>query len=236
MKKTLIALMAIAGMAVATEETPITLGVTFGNCAQATPANVTLSLGEVATGSVVSLVQTAAPTEAVTLQTKGTAGTAAAIFTPNSNVGTGTPWTATFSFKNVNNVLSSLDSIDLGVVLFNSGGEYQTNKATWTGDIVFTALITNSNSESLGTFTYTLTPTQGKGSATFDITLTGTSIDLTDVSSFNMELKLTETLGTGTFAGLKTMGFTGTQSIPEPTTATLSLLALAGLAARRRRK
>ena len=228
--------MALAGMAVATEETPITLGVTFGNCAQATPANVTLSLGEVATGSVLSLVQTATPTTAVTLQTSGGAGSDAKIFTPNSNVGSGTPWTATFSFKNVNNVLSSLDSIDLGVVLFNSGGTYQTEGANWSGNITFTALITGSDSTQLGTFTYTLTPGKGKDDDTFDITLTGTSIDLTDVSSFNMELKLTETLDSGTYAGLKTMGFTGTQSIPEPTTATLSLLALAGLAARRRRK
>ena len=34
----------------------------------------------------------------------------------------------------------------------------------------------------------------------------------------------------------KTLGINGIKTIPEPTTATLSLLALAGLAARRRRK
>ncbi len=42
--------------------------------------------------------------------------------------------------------------------------------------------------------------------------------------------------GTGSMSGWKVAGLNGTASIPEPTTATLSLLALAGLAARRRRK
>ena len=235
MKKSLIALMALAGAAVATEETPITLDVTFGNCAQTTATAITLNLGNAASGSLVSLVETGT-TNTVALQTEGDAGSDASIFTPNTNVGNNHPWTATFSFVNVNNVLSSLDAINLGVVLFNSGGAYQSKGAVWTGNITFTALITGSDSTQLGTFTYTLTPGNGKDATPFNITLTGTAIDLTDVSSFNMELKLTETLQSGTFAGLKTMGFTGTQSIPEPTTATLSLLALAGLAARRRRK
>ena len=229
--------MALGCVAVATEETPITLGVTFGNCNQQTSTSVTLNLGEVASGSVVSLVQTATPTQDVTILTSGAAGGDAAIFTPNSNVGNGTPWTATFKFDNVNKALTSLDSISLGVVLFNNEGVYQSVYAQWTGDITFAATITDSTTASqLGTFAYTLTPGTGKGSTPFDITLTGNSIDLTNVSSFNMELKLTETLQSGTFAGLSGMGFKGTPVVPEPTTATLSLLALAGLAARRRRK
>ncbi len=223
-------------MAVATEETPITLGVTFGNCAQTSPSAVTFTIEGGMTGSVASLVQTGTPTN-VTLQTANAAGSDKAVFTPNTNVGNNAPWTATFNFDNVNKALTSLDSIRLGVVLFNSDGVYQSDSATWTGDITFTATITDSTTASqLGTFTYSLEPKKGKGSAPFDITLTGNSIDLTNVSSFGMELKLTETLEAGTYVGLKTMGFKGTPAVPEPTTATLSLLALAGLAARRRRK
>lgn len=230
--------MALAGVASATESdvTPITLGVTFGNCAQTTASAVTLSVEGVMTGSVASLVQTDTTTN-VSLQTTGEAGSDSAIFTPATNVGTGSPWTATFNFENVDKALTSLDSIDLGVVLFNSNGVYQTSQAVWTGNITFAATITDSTTAlQLGTFTYTLEPEKGRSSTPFAITLTGKSIDLTNVSSFNMELKLTETLSSGTFAGLKTMGFNGTPVVPEPTTATLSLLALTGLAARRRRK
>lgn len=238
MKKTIITLIALASAAAATEldVTPITLDVTFGNCAQAAPSDVTLTIEEgVMTGSVQSLVQTDTTT-AVLLQTSGAAGTDAAVFTPNTNVGNGFPWTATFKFGNVEEALTSLDSISLGVVLFNSTGDYQTTDAVWTGAITFTATITDGTTASqLGTFVSTLTPGNGKGSTPFAVTLAGDSIDLTNVSSFDMELKLTETLGSGTFAGLSSMGFTGTPVVPEPTTATLSLLALAGLAARRRR-
>ena len=242
MKKTLITLLALAGVAAAAESdvTPITLDVTFGNCAQATPSDVTLAIeGGVMTGSVQSLVQTGTST-AVSLQTSGAAGQDAAVFTPNTNVGNGSPWTATFNFDNVNKALTSLDSINLGVVLFNSGGDYQTGGqygASWDGIITFTATITDGTDASpLGTFTSTLEPLTGQDSTPFAVTLGGSSIDLTNVSSFDMKLELTETLSAGTFAGLSSMGFTGTPVVPEPTTATLSLLALAGLAARRRRK
>ena len=242
MKKTIIALIALASVAAATEldVTPITLDVTFGNCAQTTASAATLTIEEgVMTGSVQSLLQNGTTT-AVQLQTAGEAGRDAAVFTPNTNVGTGSPWTATFNFDNVNKALTSLDSINLGVVLFNNTGVYQTggvNGANWTGGITFTATITDGTTASqLGTFACTLTPGTGRGSDPFDITLTGNSIDLTNVSSFDMELKLTEDLSAGTFAGLSSMGFTGTPVVPEPTTATLSLLALAGLSARRRRR
>ena len=238
MKKTIIALLALAGVATATETdtTPITLQVTFDKCNQAVVSDVELSLDSVMTGSLESIVQTGTTTS-VTLQTAGAAGSDKSVLTPNTNVGSGTPWTATFNFADVNKALTSLDSITLDVVLFSSTGEYQSSQATWSGDISFTATIMDSTTASqLGTFAYTLTPGQGKGSTPFEITLTGASVDLTNVSAFDMELKLTETLQSGTFAGLASMGFTGTPAIPEPTTATLSLLALAGLAARRRRK
>ncbi len=241
MKKTLIALMALGCVAVATEETPITLGVTFGNCNQQTSTSVTLNLGEVASGSVVSLVKTADHTQDVNILTSGTAGGDAAIFTPNSNVGNNNPWTATFKFDNVNSVLASLDSIALDVVILQGSGEYHPTTTTWTGDIVFTSTITTgtaSDAVTLGSYTYTLTPTSGKGNGVFEFTMVppagGSGIDLTDVSSFNMTLALTESLSGGAYVGLKGMELNG-QLVPEPTTATLSLLALAGLAARRRR-
>ena len=65
------------------------------------------------------------------------------------------------------------------------------------------------------------------GSITSTINLTDVCLDLTDIELSSS----TVSLASGTLALNGT-----TYTIPEPATATLSLLALAGLAARRRRK
>ena len=173
------------------------------------------------------------------LVTAGAAGLDAAVFSPSSNVGDGHPWTAVFNFNNVDKALTSLNSITLDVVIFQGGGDYHPNSTTWTGDIVFTTTISSSDSVTLVSYTATLTPGSGKGNGVFEVTLAPAAsedvIDLTDVSSFNMTLALTESLNGGAYVGLQGMELTG-QLAPEPTTATLSLLTLCGLAARRRRK
>ncbi len=241
MKKTIFALMALAGSVYATEVALGSYEVTFGGCNVSTVdskiGSVTLEVEGDMTASLLSLVNSS--NADIGLVTNGTAGQDAAVFTPNSNVGTGTPWTATFNFDNVNKALTSLNSITLDVVILQGTGNYHPISSTWTGGITFTTTITSSDSVTLGSYTATLTPTNGKDDGVFEVTLSPAEaedvIDLTDVSSFNMTLALTETLNSGAFVGLKGMELTG-QLVPEPTTATLSLLALAGLAARRRRK
>lgn len=61
---------------------------------------------------------------------------------------------------------------------------------------------------------------------------------LTELSTGITQEQLDSTLSGYAMWGLPTVSFSGTEAsaVPEPTTATLSLLALAGLAARRRRK
>lgn len=76
--------------------------------------------------------------------------------------------------------------------------------------------------------------------AASDITFSGdyagikndaTALDLADGTLYTT-LKITGSSG----ASVKGIGYLATETVPEPATATLSLLALAGLAARRRRK
>ena len=93
MKKyiTLAALLA-AGTTFANAET---LTTTFGNANQSSVTDVELSVEglEGVTANVVSLVNSAGD---VVIKTAGAAGTDAAIFSPDTNVGAGSPWTAEF--------------------------------------------------------------------------------------------------------------------------------------------
>lgn len=64
------------------------------------------------------------------------------------------------------------------------------------------------------------------------INLAGKALDVSTLTGdMNVTIALTEDVTNGVFFGLQSISY-----IPEPATATLSLLALAGLAARRRRK
>ena len=239
MKKyiTLAALLA-AGTTFANAET---LTTTFGNANQSTATDVTLSVEglEGVTADVVSLVNSAGD---VSIMTSGTAGTDAAIFSPNTNVGTGSPWTAEFEYTLGGTVeVTSLQSIELGVVLFSSSGNYQQGgqwAAVWEGSITFTATILDENDLALGSFTGSLTPEQGQGSTPFTVSLSSASaVDLSSTGSFTMKLALTETLDNGTYVGLNTIK-QEVSVVPEPSAFGMlaGLGALALVASRRRRK
>ncbi len=237
MKKTLIAILATTGIAATNAST---LLVTFDNCAQSTVDGIMVNVDNtLVEGDLISIKRTDNQND-VSLQTSGTAGEDANIITPNVNVGNTSPWVADFTFTNVNKALTSLESIDLDFVLFNNTGIYQTSTAVWSGTLTFTAHITDESGTDLGSFTYSV-PTDaegkfhGQGSTPFEGTLIGDSIDLTDVSTINVKLETSKTFTTGTFVGLKNMGLTGTDNVPEPATASLSLLGLAALMIRRRR-
>ena len=72
-----------------------------------------------------------------------------------------------------------------------------------------------------------------KNSATVNFDLGNNAITLGAGEKVTFSLTVSKEDGNGSFVGLKSATF---KVVPEPTTATLSLLALAGLAARRRRK
>lgn len=88
---------------------------------------------------------------------------------------------------------------------------------------------------SAATLTFT---SEGKGadsySAVLSVTKNGIVYDVTSTCS-NANAKLA-TFGTTSVVGINTNFVNSISIVPEPTTATLSLLALCGLAARRRRK
>ena len=131
--------------------------------------------------------------------------------------------------------ITSLDSIALTLNSITSAGG---NHTQGLGKMTLT-LLSSDALTSYGSGTATLGTNSTAGTAT--ITLAD-SIDLTETKQ-NYILRITRTEG---YAGKQgfvaieggSIGYSisASPNVPEPTTATLSLLALAGLAARRRRK
>lgn len=257
MKKYLItAAVFLTGTALANAGTVLTT--TFGNAAQATATDVTLTnnwaddldaevrdlLGTV-TASVTSLTNSSGAAIGL-LTSTDQAGASSTFFSPNANVGNGDPWTSVFSYSGTSG-LTSIDSINFQVGLFNSSGKWQSSAASWIGNVVFTAQILDSSDSVLGSFTGKLCEADGtedkkipgKGSDMFDVNLSGTTVVLDSVDTFKLKISLTETLTTGTFVGLTSVAYSGSV-IPEPSTfgllAGLGALALAGTRRRRRAK
>ncbi len=254
-----IASLLAAGTALANASETI-LTTTFGNAAQSSATAVTLTntwadglAFDAVTGTVISLTNASGGT--VPLQTGGNntegdvgatpAGKDATFFSPNTNVGTGSPWTATFAYTEGVSNITTLDSISLSVGLFNSTGAWHTG-GSWLGNVTFTATIIDASTNSeLGSFIGKLRDTngvagdaiKGKGSEKFSVSLTGTSVDLSSVSNLNVKLALTNNLKSGTFVGLQNIAYSGTV-IPEPSAFGLlaGVGALALVVARRRRR
>jgi len=82
-------------------------------------------------------------------------------------------------------------------------------------------------------FTITANEINVYSDATVNFDLGNNAITLGAGEKVTFSLTVSKNDGNGSFVGLKSATF---KVVPEPTTATLSLLALAGLAARRRRK
>ncbi len=177
--------------------------------------------------------------------------------TPNINVGNGDnkSWTMTFSLQNDGDSTITINSITLSAFGTNGSNSVQTigagvavtDSSTIVGyedndqnkpvdfsitDAEAQAINMGMNGSNAGdiaanrTTTFTLTTPwviEAGQSVTFDVKAENSNI-----------IPYTS----GTYAGINQLQFNGTvaAAVPEPTTATLSLLALAGLAARRRRK
>ena len=225
LKAALIAAIATVGFTLPQTEagtTDTTLTTTFGNCNQSATASVTTAnafgspdVVNTPTSTISDLYLTSNPSTKVNIKNGGDAGNKADFLSPNTNVGTNTPWTLVMSYTGAGDV-QSINGMTLSVGLFSGGGGWQGSQATWTGDVTFTATVTAG--QNTATYTgnlFNAAGGSGKGAEPFIVTLSGEKLDLTDISDYTVTLALTETFNNGCFVGLNSIGYSVTATLPE---------------------
>ena len=154
--------------------------------------------------------------------------------TPDVNVGDGGTWSMGFSIINWGTETLTLKSITLDAFAFNSGGKAQSSD-TLDRDIVF-ALTGAAEVSVVHSFTNINTTQDGMNWDSNPTLTFAAPLEIAEGDFARFVLTVSEDDSVGCFIGLTGATLvTPTAAVPEPTTATLSLLALAGLAARRRR-
>ena len=158
---------------------------------------------------------------------------------PNVNIGNGGSYTLSFILTNTSQVDINLTSLSVNTFTYGSAGNFHVNvdrpiTLTLSGGLV------GSSDKTINS------PNSANTDNTIPILLTlNETVLIKGGKELSFNLTITENNSAGTFVGLKGAIFSGetvapvipdTPAVPEPATATLSLLALAGLAARRRRK
>lgn len=163
----------------------------------------------------------------------------AEILAPNANVGTGTTWTLDFTLLNNTGAIQSLAGVSLEAVTFNGPGSSQPNPRDVTfslsyqidgGDTIIWGEITNEIRGGMNNWE--------KATSVYNFTLPDTPILLDDGQNitFHITPSCASSSSTyGTYVGLKSIDVNGVSVVPEPSAASLGLLALASLALRRRR-
>lgn len=237
MKKTFITLLAMAGLAMGAQE-PITIG-NANNTASTTSDFFSSVAAESANISGSASFTSTAYTQS--------------FFSVATNVGNGGGYDYVLTFTLAKD--ADLFGVNVDFMLYNAGGKAQPVNRTLSYDITLTSTVEGS-SPLLNLEDQTITTTTGAtaGDAVYTdaaYTENGAFAEQTKagVASFTLpentflqagvEYQLTianiakADTGAGTFVGI---GNIKMDIIPEPATATLSLLALCGLAARRRRK
>ena len=168
-------------------------------------------------------------------QTSGAAGEDSSFFSPNTNVGTGGTWTATFTYD-FGAASLAVKSIALDLGIFNGTGGWQSGSVTRYFDFAAT-LSSGSSSEQYSAENIEIV---GNGSNTqYALNLSGSELDL---SGSNVTLTLTVSKAEGNtegcFIGLNSVTLKDASAVPEPSAFGLlaGLGALALVASRRRRK
>ena len=238
MKKTLIALMALAGVAAAEDWTATFTTSNTSKNQTYTDYSAAFAEGSPLTLSITNIVITG---DGTTSNYNTSEGNHPSSIRPNTNVGNGGTWTLSFSLTNTSTEAITLQQIAFDVFTFNSSGAVQGKNTarnltlTLTGDATGSVSFTHGGSNISGDV----------ASRTITLNSGAVTISAGDSLSLSLTASPQEDSGGGTFLGLTGATFSGeivtpvipdTPAVPEPATATLSLLALAGLAARRRRK
>ena len=222
MKKTIIALLALAGMASADYTGDFSW--TDGSLPTFTFDDTTDLMLMVDEVTVDGAVSTAPKTNSVYSGT----------LTPSTNVGNGGTWSISFAIVNNSTETLTLNGITFDAFAYNGGGTAQ-DADTLTRDITFSltgaadASVVHSFGNVGDVMNWDTNPT-----LTFDA-----PVEIAAASQVRFDLSVVKSESVGCFIGLSgaTLNTPAAASaVPEPTTATLSLLALVGLAARRRRK
>lgn len=239
MKKTIITLLALAGVASANYsgtfawEANTTPEFTFSNAPGITLTVTGMKIGAPPAGDnpvVVNTVDfdTASP-KANNLVSKA--------LTPATNVGNGGTWSIDFTISNASAQALTMKAITFDAFAYNNDGNAQAADFL-TREITF-ALTGAVDASVVHSFTNVDTDGNGVVEASKDDlnwdnnpTITFSApLEIAAGKAADFTLTVSKSDSVGCFIGLA-----GATLVPEPTTATLSLLALAGLAARRRRK
>ena len=237
MKKTIVALMALAGVVAAADYTANATWPTTGTVIEKMPTLADASgdlywavEGMKIDGKAVAFDSAAPKTNSVY----------AGVITPDTNVGNGGSWEMSFRITNRSETEAiTLSSMTLDLFAYNSVGSAQSgdtykrdiNAALTTGNVTVSTVVSfgnDDNGDGTRTYNWDTNPT-----LTFDAPL-----ELAAQSYASFTLSISESDSMGCYIGLSgiTVSTPAAPAVPEPTTATLSLLAFAGLAARRRRK
>ncbi len=178
-------------------------------------------------------------------------GYTTSFYLPDINVGNGNTWTFTLNFTVSSDV--TIDSVNVAFLTANGSNATQysdrlgTDTLTLSGasmtDISVTKDVTYKGDASANAAAYDINtagdPSDGAGKSV--TSALGQVLTQTAGETYSLSIQATKGAETnGYFVGIGAIQFNEvvapTPAVPEPATATLSLLALAGLAARRRRK
>lgn len=169
------------------------------------------------------------------------AGDNATSIRPGTNIGNGGTYTITFKLTNTSDDVVILDQIAFESFAYNNGGSLQDGNDNVNRNVIFTL---SGDIEGAAPVVYS-SSTVTTNITNSDAAITFAPVELAQNAHIEFSLNVKEGDGCqGTFVGLKGATFAGeivapvtpdTPAVPEPSTATLSLLALCGLAARRRR-
>lgn len=226
MKKTLIALLALCGVAVADTTDAITLW----NTGFSVENTGTWTLAEETADYITSSAWSLKKADGTDLSSTTTN---TAELRPNTNIFTAQGWYLDFTLTNTSEKAITINSLTFDTLLFSGGGVYQgsNNKPKFNFTLTYGD---KSVTETDWLITGTGNANPDNGVVTFNFA-EGIELAKKD-AAINIRFAVDEgNYDLGCFIGLKEISASGVL-IPEPTTATLSLLALAGLAARRRRK